>query len=403
MNSLALTDGGTISFDWADDEVDDDLTISSSGSVNSLALTDGGTISFDWVDDEVDNALTISGGAISSSAITLSTTANTASGGIYYNSTNDRILVYDGTAVDSFYSGAHTTDTNAETICTGSSYLDGDGDCRALPSGSGSAGRVAYWTNADSIGSDSQLYWDSANNRLGIGGAAGWPLHVKISNTYTNPDQVGYTFLVEAVGDVLFSTTQNYMTNILASIFAESAIISDYRFVIVSDERMKNMEGVSDSATDLETLLNLEVVDYQYVDQLQHGTTTHKKVIAQQIEEYYPIAVSQITDVVPDIYEPADSITFLGANIVRVNFTEHSLQDGDRVRVILEKYGTGEEEWRVLERDEEIYDITNVTSNSFEIEIENENIDDSWTAFVYGREVDDNRVVDYDSLTTLNM
>src|SRR6056297_847891 len=55
-----LVNSGTLSFDWADSEVADDLTISSSGSVDSTSLTDGGTISFDWVDAEVADNLTIS-------------------------------------------------------------------------------------------------------------------------------------------------------------------------------------------------------------------------------------------------------------------------------------------------------------------------------------------------------
>lgn len=60
VDSTALTDGGTIGFDWVDAEVADALTISASGSVDSTALTDGGTISFDWVDAEVANDLQIS-------------------------------------------------------------------------------------------------------------------------------------------------------------------------------------------------------------------------------------------------------------------------------------------------------------------------------------------------------
>lgn len=43
-----------------DANVVDTLTISSGGSVDSTALTDGGTIGFDWVDDEVSDTLTAS-------------------------------------------------------------------------------------------------------------------------------------------------------------------------------------------------------------------------------------------------------------------------------------------------------------------------------------------------------
>ena len=37
----------------SDAEVDNDLTISNGGTVDSTALSDGGTIGFEWVDNEV--------------------------------------------------------------------------------------------------------------------------------------------------------------------------------------------------------------------------------------------------------------------------------------------------------------------------------------------------------------
>ena len=45
------------------------MTVGSTGNVNSLALTDGGTIGFEWVDAEVAAVLTISGGTVNNSAI----------------------------------------------------------------------------------------------------------------------------------------------------------------------------------------------------------------------------------------------------------------------------------------------------------------------------------------------
>jgi len=52
-----------------DANVTDVLTIGATGSVNSTALTDGGTIGFEWVDAEVAAVLTISGGTVNNSTI----------------------------------------------------------------------------------------------------------------------------------------------------------------------------------------------------------------------------------------------------------------------------------------------------------------------------------------------
>lgn len=46
-------------------------------------------------------------------------------------------------------------------------------------SGTGAAGRVAFWDSATSLSSDTNLFWDDANNRLGIGTATpAYPLDV---------------------------------------------------------------------------------------------------------------------------------------------------------------------------------------------------------------------------------
>ena len=55
-------------------------------------------------------------------------------------------------------------------------YINGEGDLESFPSipqgtvtGTGSAGRVAFWNGTSSLSSDVNLYWDSTNDRLGIG------------------------------------------------------------------------------------------------------------------------------------------------------------------------------------------------------------------------------------------
>lgn len=79
LTKTQLENSGTLSFDWADGEVTNTLTIGALGSVDSTALTDGGTILFDWVDAEVADTLTIDAsssvadGALSSNICLLDT------------------------------------------------------------------------------------------------------------------------------------------------------------------------------------------------------------------------------------------------------------------------------------------------------------------------------------------
>ena len=166
----------------------------------------------------------------------------------------------------------------------------------------------------------------------------------------------------------------------LISIFAQNSMWVGNTVIVSSDERIKNIQGQSDSATDLETLLEIEITDYQYKDQISNGDSFHKKVIAQQVEKVFPQAITKQTNVVPDIFEAAvfqDGWVSLSTD----------LEVGDRVRLIGEK--DKDTVCEVLELGEEKFRV------SFETE--------SDQIFVYGREVDDFRVVDYDAISMLNV
>jgi Chaperone of endosialidase len=146
-----------------------------------------------------------------------------------------------------------------------------------------------------------------------------------------------------------------------------------------SDERAKNIRGRSDGAADLQTLLGIEVTDFRYKDVIGKGDAPHKKAIAQQVEKVFPQAVSQQTDVVPDIYQ-------------RASFTDGwvelatDLKQGERVRLISEK-GEG------------VYEVLEVAEDKFRTDFKREGD----KVFVYGREVNDFRTVDYDAIAMLNV
>jgi hypothetical protein len=146
-----------------------------------------------------------------------------------------------------------------------------------------------------------------------------------------------------------------------------------------SDERIKRIEGRSNSAHDLATLLGIEVTDYTYIDTVAKGAGKQKKVIAQQVEKVYPQAVSRNTDVVPDIYQKAvvkDGWVKLATN----------LKKGERVRLIGGKT-------------EGIFEVLEVAPGRFRTGYAAEGND----VFVYGREVKDFRSVDYEAIAMLNV
>ena len=109
-----------------------------------------------------------------------------------------------------------------------------------------------------------------------------------------------------------------------------------------------------------------------------HGEKPIKKAIAQQLEKVYPQAVSKSTNCIPDIYKLSECISG-SINI------ENELIPGEHIRLIFDD-------------SEEI--VTLVSANANRIET---NINKTGKVFVYGREVDDFRTVDYQAISMLNV
>jgi hypothetical protein len=162
------------------------------------------------------------------------------------------------------------------------------------------------------------------------------------------------------------------------SIYATNTVLCA-KIQVFSDERVKVDIHPTESPSDLQTLMGIEISDYHYKDALKFGKQPQKKVIAQQLEKVYPQAVSTMTDVVPDIFEKAaveDGWVVLATD----------LKVGDRVKLIGKK-------------DEAMHEVLEVRKGAFRPDGKV----DAESLFVYGREVKDFRTVDYDAISMLNV
>ncbi|MCO6358759.1 LamG-like jellyroll fold domain-containing protein [Roseivirga pacifica] len=181
-----------------------------------------------------------------------------------------------------------------------------------------------------------------------------------------------------------------------ASVPAKISIKADYtvmgnQFYVMSDQRIKELRPTSNLADSLATLLRLNVSDYQYIDFIGQGTGQKKGLIAQQVKEVFPQAVSaENTDFIPDIYAMASHLDWRqDTNQLKVSLEKgHDLAVGNKVRLIADQ---GFEDKMVIA----VPDAHSFTVADWDKEVDK--------LFVFGKEVHDFHTVDYDQVAMLGV
>ncbi len=160
--------------------------------------------------------------------------------------------------------------------------------------------------------------------------------------------------------------------------------------VIASDARIKTILNRSDNVADLDLVKKLQITNYRMKDEGTWGTKTFKKVIAQEVEKIYPEAVSKQKSIIPDIYTLAQKVKYdaitkeLTVSIAK----NYDLKVNENIELIHPERG----KIRAT--------IAAVSGNSFTVK---DWLYETDKIFVFGREVDDFRVVDYEALSMLGI
>jgi hypothetical protein len=260
--------------------------------------------------------------------------------------------------IDKNNANAGTLASNALTF--GNSLAEGIASKRST---GGNQSGLDFYTN-----STNRMSITNAGN-IGIGTTAPTQAKLVVNGDATNTLNYGYLNSTGAIG--VSSGAVQY------SIYASQRIAAT-EFNAFSDARIKNVKGISKSNEDLETLQKIRITDYVHIDTIRKGNKQIKKVIAQELKNVYPQAVSTITDAIPDVYKKA----VLTNGFIKLPTT---LKIGDKVKIV---FADGED----------IFDVKDVNTNGFAI-----NSNKSGDVFVFGQQVSDFHTVDYEALTTLNI
>lgn len=155
-------------------------------------------------------------------------------------------------------------------------------------------------------------------------------------------------------------------------------------FNVYSDARTKEVVGLSNNQSDLETIQKLKVTDYRMVDKVTESGRK-KGFIAQEVKAVIPDAVTLQTQFVPDIYSLPSAFEFdKDRHTLNVTVPKaHGLKKGDRVRMMTDQ---GVLELTVAAAPSPTQFVVDQVENKVE------------QIFVWGKEVADFHNLDYDRI-----
>jgi hypothetical protein len=177
--------------------------------------------------------------------------------------------------------------------------------------------------------------------------------------------------------------SSNYVDYICGWFTGGGIFVQGYIFN-ASDVRIKkDINDINDDSA-LQQILSIQPKTYKYIDEIGKGKETVYGFIAQQVKEVIPLAVSEITEIIPNIYKKATC----NGNIITLDVdVSQELKIDDKIKIYIE------------DGKEDLFKITNIDSNTIEIdkEINAEKV------FIYGKEVNDFHSLKKDYIFTLNV
>jgi hypothetical protein len=256
-----------------------------------------------------------------------------------------------------------------------------------IPVANGGTGATTFTTgylllgNGTSAFGSSGLFWNASSSRLGVGTTSpSYPLDIESSQNAT----IGsYGYLAGG------GAGSEGGTNAYFGLYVSARILTA-EIDATSDARIKNVIGLSDIASDLDTLEKLKITNYRYIDVIGHGDQPKKGVIAQEVEKVYPYAVRTTSDFIPSVYTMADDVGYSDSTheLTITVPKAHGFVVGDTVRIVTDAGNVDKPVASVT--DDHTFVLADVENAASKV-------------FVFGKKVDDFHVVDYDQLFSMNI
>ena len=294
---------------------------------------------------------------------------------------------------------------NGNITCTGNINMGSDNNFPEIRLGSANGNNIGIATAAGSfstsalvndmvIRSINRLILQSGSGKAAIKIGTNNNIALGIDTPTTYPITIGSslfgtattlpTYASAGVGAYIGNQTAGLTPDIVLGITNSTLFTSG--FYLYSDERIK--KDIQPLENSLDLINKINPISFKYIDYVQKGTINNYGVIAQEIEKIIPEVVNSHKDYIPNIYKNVDKYD---NDLLRLYIKTDELSVGDKIK---------------------IYDINNkyhykkiieITEDYIVIDEPIENYEEGTDVFIFGKEVDEVKNVNYEALFVINI
>lgn len=222
------------------------------------------------------------------------------------------------------------------------------------------------------------------NNYIQLGNAtaiANFPITINSSasvggtiSTYAIASTASY------LGGQTAPITPNFMLGVIGTAGFSSTLY------IYSDARIK--KDIKKIENSLDLIEKINPISYKYIDFVKNGTINNYGVIAQEIEKIIPDIINKATDYIPNIYKNVDKYD---NELLRLYIKTDELSIGDKIKIF------------DIKNKEHLKKVIDKNDDYITIDEAIENYEDGNDIFIYGKEINDLKNVNYEALFSINL
>lgn len=224
-----------------------------------------------------------------------------------------------------------------------------------------------------------------ANNNiaLGIDTATTYPITIGSSTGGTQTGPLP-TYALAGVSIYAGNQTPGLNPFVVLGIMNTTAFAGG--FYLYSDERIK--KDIKPLENSLDLIEKIKPISFKYIDFVKNGTINNYGVIAQEIEKVIPEVVNSHKDYIPNIFKNADKYD---NELLRLYIKTDDISIGDNIKIL--DIDNKPHYKKIVDKDDDYITIDEPI----------EKYEADTPIFIYGKEVEDVKNVNYEALFMINI